>query len=140
MTTTVSREPFQDEQTGAIIGAGIEVHTKMGRGFRESAYPECLAIEFLRRGIPFAREVALSVSYDGIPLASHFRVDFICYESVIVEVKALSALTPREMAQLMNYLRASGLKRGLLLNFGAGTLETRRLVWGLEDDPLKDRT
>ena len=86
------------------------------------------------------REVALSVSYDGIPLSAHFRVDFICYESVIVEVKALSVLTPREMAQLMNYLRASGLTRGLLLNFGAGKLETRRVVWGFEADPLKDRT
>jgi GxxExxY protein len=134
--TPSTRQPFRDEQTGTIIGAGIVVHTKMGRGFLEPVYSECLVIEFKRQGIPFEREVALSVSYDGILLPSHFRVDFICYESVVVEVKALAGLTPREMSQMMNYLRASDLHRGLLLNFGAATLETRRIVWGLEDDPL----
>lgn len=135
--TSPKREPFQDDQTGAIIGAAIDVHTRMGRGFLEPVYTECLAIECKRQGIPFEREVLLPVSYDGIQLPVHYRVDFICFESVIVEVKALGALSPREFSQLMNYLRASGLHRGLLLNFGRDVVETRRAVWGLEDDPLK---
>jgi hypothetical protein len=73
-------EPFQDEQTGAIIGAAIDVHIKMGRGFLEPVYRECLAIELSRRRIPYAREVLLSVAYDGIPLLCQYRVDFIGYE------------------------------------------------------------
>jgi len=137
MTTPFPRDEFRDEQTGAIIAAGIAVHTKMGRGFVEPVYCECLTIELQRRAIPFEREVALSVSYDGILLPSHFRVDFICYEAVVVEVKALAALTSRDQSQVMNYLRAANLQRALLLNFGTGTLETRRVVWGLENDPLK---
>jgi len=130
------REPFQNDETGAIIGAGIQVHRIMGRGFLEPVYPECLAIEFQRRGIPFVREAVLPVWYDGIPLPVHYRVDFICYDAVLVEVKALSAIGPREAAQVMNYLRASRLQRALLLNFGADKLETRRFVWDLANDPL----
>jgi GxxExxY protein len=136
MTLLPDREPFQDDQTGAIIGAAIDVHIKMGRGFLEPVYRECLAIELSRRRIPYAREVLLPVAYDGIPLPCHYRVDFIGYEAIIIEVKALGALTSREQAQVMNYLRASGLHRGLLLNFGANRLEQKRVVWNLEDDPL----
>ena len=81
------------------------------------------------------------MSYDGILLPLHYRVDFICFESVLVEVKALATLGSREVAQVMNYLRASGLHRALLLNFGADRLEKRRLVWALpeSDDPVKRR-
>src|SRR5687768_14736390 len=123
--------PLNDPQTQAIIDAAIDVHRKMGRGFLEAVYPECLAIEFHRRGIPFNREVRLPVRYDGILLPVHFRVDFICFETVLIEVKALAIITTREHAQVMNYLRASGLHRGLLLNFGADVLATRRFVWEL---------
>jgi GxxExxY protein len=137
MTLPPEREAFQDEQTGAIIGAAIDIHIKMGRGFLEPVYRECLAIELSRRHIPYAREVLLPVAYDGIPLPCHYRVDFIGYEAIIVEVKALGALTSCEQAQVMNYLRASGLHRGLLLNFGAIRLEQKRVVWNLEDDPLR---
>lgn len=137
MSDSVLRTPFPDPETGAIIGAGITVHKLLGRGFLEPVYRAALAIELARREIPFEREVHLSVSYDGIPLPCSYRVDFICYESVLVEVKALSALTPREKSQILNYLRASNLQRGLLLNFGTATLQTQRLVWGLEDDVLQ---
>jgi GxxExxY protein len=128
---TEQRAPFSDRQTQAIIGAAIDVHKKMGRGFLEAVYPECLAIEFHRRGIPFNREVRLPVHYDGILRPVHFKVDFICFDEVLVEVKALAIMTTREHAQLMNYLRASGLHRGLLLNFGADFLATKRFVWQL---------
>ena len=130
---------FDDPETRAIIGAAIEVHKKMGRGFLEPVYPECLAVEFHRRGIAFDREVRLPVRYDGILLPVHFRVDFVCFSAVLVEVKALAIMTTREHAQLMNYLRASGLRRGLLLNFGADVLATKRFVMELPDrvDPLK---
>jgi GxxExxY protein len=139
MDDSIARAPFPDPETGAIIGAGIAVHRLMGRGFLEPVYRAALAIEFARRQIPFEREVHLPVSYDGIPLPCSYRVDFICYESVLVEVKALSAITPRERSQILNYLRASNLHRGLLLNFGTATLQTQRLVWGLEDDPWQKR-
>jgi GxxExxY protein len=79
----------------------------------------------------------LPVSYDGVRLPCHYRADFLCYDSIIVEVKALPALTSRELAQMMNYLRASGQSRGLLLNFGSSRLEQRRVVWNLEHDALR---
>jgi GxxExxY protein len=139
MDDSIARAPFPDPETGAIIGAGIAVHKLLGRGFLEPVYRAALAIEFARRQIPFEHEVHLPVSYDGIPRPCCYRVDFVCYESVLVEVKALSALTLRERSQILNYLRASNLQRGLLLNFGTGTLQTQRLVWGLEDDRLQGR-
>ena len=138
---TTARAPFNDPQTHAIFGAAIAVHRKMGRGFLEHVYPPCLAIEFQRRKIPFEQEVLLPVAYDGIPLPVSFRVDFVCFGSVIVEVKALPSLTAREQAQLMNYLKASGMHRGLLLNFGSDVLGKQRVVWNLPltGDPLADR-
>ncbi|MDQ3441111.1 MAG: GxxExxY protein [Planctomycetota bacterium] len=110
---TEERAPFGDPQTQAIIGAAIDVHKRMGRGFLEAVYPECLAIEFHRHGIPFDREVRLPVRYDGLLRPLHFRAEFICFETVLIEVKALAVITTREPAQVMNYLRASGLHRGL---------------------------
>lgn len=137
MNTT--RPPLHDPETYAIFGAAITVHRKMGRGFLEQVYRPCLAIELQRRNIPFEQEVILPVAYDGIPLPVSFRVDFVCFCSVVVEVKALSALTSREEAQVMNYLKAAGMHRGVLLNFGSDILGKKRLVWNLppESDPLR---
>jgi GxxExxY protein len=118
----------QDVQTYAIIGAAMEVHRQLGRGFLEMVYQEALAIEFAERGVPFRREVDISVRYRGQPLTCGYRADFLCYDEVIVELKAMRALTDVDRAQLINYLKASGLGRGLLLNFGAGSLEHRRFV------------
>ncbi len=127
--------PLSDPQTQAIIDAAVDVHRKMGRGFLEAVYPECLAIEFHRRRIPFVREVRLPVHYDGIMLPVPFRADFVCFNEVLIEVKALAVVTTREHAQVMSYLRASGLRRALLLNFGADFLATKRFVWGLPERP-----
>jgi GxxExxY protein len=137
--TDSTRTELVDPQTYSIFGAAIEVHRKMGRGFLEQVYFQCLEIEFQRRSIPYEREVSLPVRYDGILLPVSFRVDFVCYESIVVEVKALSAITGREEAQVLNYLRASGMRRGVLLNFGTDLLGKHRYVWRLpfEQDPMR---
>ncbi len=117
-----------DPRTYAIIGAAIQVHGELGCGFLEAVYQEALALEFGRQGLPFAAQVELPISYRGRPLDASFRADFICFDEVIVEVKALSALSGVEDAQVINYLEATGLQVGLLLNFGTKSLQHRRLV------------
>jgi GxxExxY protein len=119
---------FADPQTYAIIGAAVEVHRTMGCGFLESVYRRALAVEFLYRQIAFAAEVAVTVSYKGETLPGAFRADFICDDSILVEVKALSAIGNPEIAQTLNYLKAANLHRGLLLNFGAPRFQYRRIV------------
>lgn len=118
----------RDPRTYSIIGAAIEVHKQLGCGFLEPVYQEALAVEFSKRGILFQREVTLPISYKSIRLSSPYRIDFICLEAIAVELKALSKLSGTEEAQLINYLKASGLEIGLLLNFGARSLEYRRFI------------
>lgn len=120
-----------DPQTYAIIGAAIEVHRELGHGFLEAVYQEALTKEFQVRGIPFAREQSLAVMYKGKPLGIGYRADFVCFGEVVVELKAIQTLSRNEEAQLLNYLKASGFKRGLLLNFGSPTLQTKRMVLNL---------
>jgi GxxExxY protein len=124
------RPPLDDPETYAIIGAAMEVHRELGCGFLEPVYRASLAREFRSRGVPFVAERVLPVSYKHEPLHLHYRVDFLCYDAVVVEVKALSALGPIEHAQTINYLRASGRHRALLLNFGATSLQHKRIVLG----------
>ena len=119
----------RDPQTHAIIGAAMEVHRLLGHGFLERAYQDALVIEFLPRNILFAREVELPILYKGQILPCGYRADFVCYDSIVVEIKALDHLSGTEEAQVINYLRASGFQRGLLINFGQTSLQFKRLVW-----------
>jgi len=117
----------RDPQTYAIIGAAIEVHKTLGSGFLEAVYQETLAVEFHRQGIPFKREVLLPVRYKGTALSCAYRADFVCFEDIVLELKAQSVLTKTDQAQVLNYLKATGFERGLLLNFGGESLERKRL-------------
>lgn len=125
---SASSADVRDPQTYAIIGAAMEVHRVLGCGFLEPVYQEALAKEFLLRGIPFRREVELPVTYKGELLAVKYKPDFICNDEVVVELKALDKLGGKEKAQVINYLKATGLERGLLLNFGTVRLEYERLI------------
>ncbi len=122
-----------DPQTFAIIGAAMEVHRELGCGFLESVYHEALGEEFSRRNIPYDREVGLRVTYKDKMLSCLFKADFLCFGSVIVELKALDSLTGKDQAQLINYLKATKITRGLLINFGAASLQYERLVLGFKE-------
>lgn len=122
----------RDPQTYAIIGVAMEIHRQLGHGFLEAVYQEAAVIEFPLKQIPFEREINLPVKYKNVSLPVHYRADFVCFSEIIVEFKALSRLSSVEEAQLLNYLKATGLKRGLLINFGTSSLQYKRLVWGYE--------
>ena len=107
------------EETYQIQGAVFEVYKKMGAGFLEAVYQECLAIEFSKRKIPYEAEKDLNLIYDNIPLSQKYRVDFLCYEKVLIELKAAKELTETHSAQVINYLKATGLHLALLVNFGS---------------------
>jgi len=118
---------FKDECYN-IIGACMAVHSELGNGFLESVYQEALAIEFRKQGIPFIKEKSFRIVYKGVELKSTFKTDFICYDSIVLELKALSALNSDHMAQVINYLKATGLRVGLLVNFGTESLQRQRYV------------
>ena len=115
-----------DPTTYAIIGAAMEVHRQLGCGFLEPVYQEALAIEFAHCSIPFSREPRFPISYKGRPLETLYRPDFICFDSVVVELKALTRLSSIEESQIINYLKVTGYHTGLLLNFGTRSLEKHR--------------
>ena len=117
-----------DPRTHEIIGAAMEVHRVLGRGFLEPVYHAALCIEFPKRNVPFAHEVEVPIVYKGQPLNTVYRADFVCFGEIVVEVKALDQLTGIEESQIINYLKATKFKTGLLLNFGAASLEYKRFA------------
>ncbi len=119
----------RDERTYKIIGAAIEVHKELGHGFLEAVYQEALGIEFKDRGIPCKVQPIVDIIYKSKPLEKKYQPDFICFDEIIVELKALEQLSGIEEAQIINYLKATGLKVGLLINFGSNSLAYKRLVY-----------
>jgi GxxExxY protein len=119
----------RDHQTHAVIGAAFEVHRVLGPGFLEQVYQDALAREFGERHVPFEREVAIRITFKGQLLPSFYRVDFVCFREVLVELKASAQIWPIDQAQMINYLKATGFERGLILNFGGRSLEWKRLVF-----------
>lgn len=106
------------EEVYAIQGAIFEVYREMGCGFLEAVYQECIEKELRLRDIPFVAQKELNLAYKGQALEQHYKPDLICFNKIIVEVKAVSNLANEHKAQLFNYLRASKLRLGLLVNFG----------------------
>ena len=117
-----------DPRTYAMIGAAMEVHRQLGCGFLEPVYQEAFRLELLARKIPFTQERKFRIAYKETVLRKYYRPDFVCFDSVLVELKALRQLSRLEEAQLINYLKMTGFHTGLLLNFGARSLEQRRFV------------
>nr|WP_319397859.1 GxxExxY protein [uncultured Carboxylicivirga sp.] len=111
-----------------IIGACMSVHRELGCGFLEAVYSEALAIELENQGIPFRKEVPLHIEYKGNPLNKTYIADYVCYDSIILELKALSSIESVHKAQVLNYLKATGYKLGILVNFGEQSLRYKRIV------------
>jgi len=115
-------EDQQDPRTASIIGAAIEVHRQLGPGLLESAYEQCLCHELHLRDLPFRCQVDLPVSYKGLNLDCGYKIDLVVNEEVIVELKAVERILPVHEAQLLTYLKLSGKKVGLLINFNSSLL------------------
>jgi GxxExxY protein len=118
-----------DKETYAVIGAAMRVHSELGCGFLEPVYQEAFERELIIQEIPYQREVEIPVWYRGQIMLIHYRADFVCFEGVIVELKALSDLSGSEEAQIINYLKAAKYQKGLLINFGTKRLQYKRFVF-----------
>lgn len=106
------------EECYAIQGAVYEVYRELGNGFLEAVYQECLEREFTRLSIPFKSQIELTISYKGELLRQTYKPDFICYDKIILELKTVKEIGPEHRAQLFNYLKTTGMRLGLLINFG----------------------
>jgi len=120
----------EDRETYAIIEAAMTVHRELGNGFLEAVYQEALERQFVANTIPHSRELELPIHYLGQKLRVCYRADFVCYHSIIVELKALKNLSGTEESQVINYLKASGKTKALLFNFGAKSLQYKRFILG----------
>jgi len=121
----------KDPETYTIIGAAMAVHKELGSGFLEAVYQEALEKEFQIQKIPYEREKEIPIFYRGQKLKTVYRSDFICHENILVELKALSKMSGIEEAQVINYLKASGFNKALLINFGTPQMQYKRLVLNL---------
>ena len=117
-----------ENETYKIIGAGMKVHKSLGSGFLESVYQEALEKEFTNQKIPFTRQKKLQIKYEGTLLDKYFIADFVCFDQIIIELKASSFIHRDHEAQLLNYLKATEYKVGLLINFGERSLKWKRLI------------
>lgn len=112
-----------------VRNAVFEVYREMGSGYLESVYQECLEKELANRGVPFESQVEIGIKYKGVELGHAFRADLVCFGKIVVEIKAVKAIDQVHKAQILNYLKATGMRVGFLVNFGAFPLATiQRLV------------
>lgn len=120
-----------------IIGAAMEVHKTLGMGFLESVYQESMEIELTKRNIPFVSQKKIQIKYKDSLLNQYFVADLLCYDKIIIELKAVSAILPEHEAQIINYLKATGTKLGILLNFGEESLCFKRFpnLYPIRTDP-----
>jgi len=117
------------DETYQIVGAAMEVYYKLGTGFLEPVYQQAVAIELKQRSILFEQQKRFQIDYKGTILEKEYVADFVCFDQVIVEIKALNQLSPVDWSQVLNYLKVSRMRVGLLFNFGSvGRLEWKRLV------------
>ena len=117
-----------EQKSYKIIGSCIEVHKELGNGFLEGVYQEALEIEFKNLGIPYEREKELLIYYKNRKLQKRYKSDFICYNQILIELKALNYLTSEHESQIINYLKVTNLKVGLLINLGEKSLKYKRFI------------
>jgi GxxExxY protein len=129
MKPEVKREKAKNDRTYKIIGAAMEVHKELGCGFLEPVYQEALETELENQGLPYKSQSVIDIYYKQKLLEKKYQPDFICFNEVIIEIKALEQLSGIEESQIINYLKASKLKVGLLINFGSKSLEYKRFVY-----------
>ncbi len=127
-TKIILTELIYKEESHKIIGSAIEVHKTLGNGFLEPVYQEALAVEFEKKGIPFEKEKQLRIKYKDVYLTKYYSADFICYDKIIIECKALKGLLPEHESQVINYLNATGFRLGILINFGGMKTEFKRFA------------
>ncbi|MCQ2075482.1 MAG: GxxExxY protein [Bacteroidaceae bacterium] len=116
-----------EKESYMIRGCALEVHKELGCGFLEKVYQDALEIEFRNAGVPYEREKQIKVQYKGETLMHDYYADFVCYESIIIELKAVETVLPIHKAQTINYLKATGFQLGFLINFGEESLNIERL-------------
>jgi len=121
-------ELHYEQESYNIIGACIAVHQELGAGFLETVYQEALEEEFKIRKIPYTKEALIHINYKGKNLQKKFKADFICYGKIILELKAVTNLNPSHKAQVINYLKATNMQLGLLINFGEQSLTSKRII------------
>ena len=125
---SIMNEIIYKEESYAIRGAIIEVSKELGCGYLERVYQDALEVEFRLRNIPYEREKTIQITYKGKPLGEPYRADFVCYGKIIVELKAVEDLTSKHRAQVLNYLNATKMKLGMLVNFGEEFTNVERLI------------
>lgn len=125
----VMKQLLYEELTYKIIGISMRVHEELGPGFLEAVYEEAIVVEFQEEGIPFRNQAEVDICYKGKKLEKKYRADFIIDEKVLLEIKGTSGLTEIHEAQMINYLKATGLRVGLLVNFGKSSLEWKRIIY-----------
>ena len=116
------------EESFAIIGACMKVHRALGAVFLEGIYEEALEREFQTQQIPFERQVKLDLYYDNQKLTKQYRADFVCYDTIIIEIKAVAQIPTAFYAQLQNYLKCTNMELGMLINFGTSSLTYKRMI------------